>query len=53
MTSKDYEEYLKMYDVLPKQDKYYLRFLPNILYDTKEEAEKEAEEYKKLSILCG
>lgn len=40
-----YEEYLKLYDVLEKEGKYYLRFLPNELYDTIEEAEKVAQDF--------
>lgn len=41
MFKEDYDEHIKSFDVLEKDSKFYLRFKPDVLYDTREEAEKD------------
>jgi hypothetical protein len=45
MFSEDYYEHLEGFRVLEKDGKYYLKFKPDILYETKKEAEERAKEY--------
>jgi len=53
MTSEIYEEYMKDFDVLEKEGKFYIRWKPNVLYETKEEAEKDAEILRNIPMFIG